>query len=397
MTAERISPSAELLVAWLCDRLKVRIERKSSRGPGITEARLDTDDGPIMISRHDGRLATFTSPGRPDRPVALKRRNLPELLAEELRRLDEDDVYAATARKLVRLHLAMTTGPVPRVEVHESAADLATSVAGAFLRAVTVLQDVGEIPRVALTGGTIADAIHREIARLGADTDVDWSRIDFFWGDERFVAPDSPDRNALQAREAFLDLLGVDPARVHEIPSTADAASVDAAAASYADTVRGAGTGHFHVLMLGVGPDGHIASLFPGHPQLDVDDLVAVGVHRLPEAAAGAGEPDPPGAEPGRRGVVRRQRRRQGRGRRSRAGRHTPGSSTRSPLPGSAARARRSGSSTATPRAGSPRRSAGARHVKAWGHASRRPALDRITSPPGEATSTRLRPDRLAT
>ncbi len=105
VTAERISPSAELLVAWLCDRLKVRIERRGSRGPGITEARLDTPDGPIMISRHDGRLATFTSPGRPDRPVALKRRSLPELLAEELRRLDEDDVYAATARKLVRLHL----------------------------------------------------------------------------------------------------------------------------------------------------------------------------------------------------------------------------------------------------------------------------------------------------
>jgi 6-phosphogluconolactonase len=177
----------------------------------------------------------------------------------------------------------MTTGPAPRVEVHESAADLATSVAGAFLRAVTVLQDVGEIPRVGLTGGTIADAIHREIARLGADTDVDWSRIDFFWSDERFVAPESSDRNALQAREAFLDLLGVDPARVHEIPSTAETASVDAAAASYADTVRAAGTGNIHVLMLGVGPDGHIASLFPGHPQLDVDDLIAVGVTDSPK------------------------------------------------------------------------------------------------------------------
>ncbi|MGA8247296.1 MAG: 6-phosphogluconolactonase [Nocardioides sp.] len=177
----------------------------------------------------------------------------------------------------------MTTGPAPRVEVHESAPDLATSVAGAFLRAVTVLQDAGEIPQVGLTGGTIADAIHREIARLGGDTEVDWSRIDFFWGDERFVAPDSPDRNALQAREAFLDLLGVDPARVHEIPSTSEAASVDAAAASYGETVRAAGTGRFHVLMLGVGPDGHIASLFPGHPQLDVDDRIAVAVTDSPK------------------------------------------------------------------------------------------------------------------
>ena len=105
VTAERISPSAELLVAWLSGRLKVRIERKGSNGPGITEVRLDTREGPIVISRRDGRLATFSSPDRPDRPVALKRRQLPELLAEELRRLDEDDVYAATTRTLRKLHL----------------------------------------------------------------------------------------------------------------------------------------------------------------------------------------------------------------------------------------------------------------------------------------------------
>jgi glucose-6-phosphate dehydrogenase assembly protein OpcA len=106
VTAERISPSAELLAAWLSGRLKVHIDRKSSRGPGITEVRLDTKEGPIVISRLDGRLATFSSPGQPDRPVALKRRQLPELLAEELRRLDEDDVYAATARTLMKLHLS---------------------------------------------------------------------------------------------------------------------------------------------------------------------------------------------------------------------------------------------------------------------------------------------------
>jgi glucose-6-phosphate dehydrogenase assembly protein OpcA len=105
VTAERISPSAELLVAWLADRLKVTIERKNSKGPGITEVVLQTKEGPIRISRGDGRLATFSSPGRPDRPVALKRRQLPELLAEDLRRLDEDDVYAATARKLARMHV----------------------------------------------------------------------------------------------------------------------------------------------------------------------------------------------------------------------------------------------------------------------------------------------------
>ncbi len=103
VTAERISPSAELLVAWLNDRLKVKVERLSSGGPGITEVVLRTKTGDISISRPDGKLASFVSPGQPDRPVALKRRTVPELLAEELRRLDEDDTYAATARRLVKL------------------------------------------------------------------------------------------------------------------------------------------------------------------------------------------------------------------------------------------------------------------------------------------------------
>ena len=65
---------------------------------------METKEGPIRIARPDGRLATFTSPGRPDRPIALKRREVPALLTEELRRLDEDDIYARTAKHLVKLH-----------------------------------------------------------------------------------------------------------------------------------------------------------------------------------------------------------------------------------------------------------------------------------------------------
>ena len=106
VTAERISPSADLLVAWLSDRLKVDVGRSSSRGPGITEVVLRTKSGDISINRADGKLAQFASPNQPDRPVALKRRAVPELLAEELRRLDEDNTYAATARRLVKLATA---------------------------------------------------------------------------------------------------------------------------------------------------------------------------------------------------------------------------------------------------------------------------------------------------
>jgi glucose-6-phosphate dehydrogenase assembly protein OpcA len=104
--AERISPSADLLAAWLSARLRVKVERGSSRGPGITQVVLDTPDGEIRIDRTDGRLAAFTLPGQPDRPVALKRREVSELLAEELRRLDPDEIYEQTVRSMVRLEKA---------------------------------------------------------------------------------------------------------------------------------------------------------------------------------------------------------------------------------------------------------------------------------------------------
>lgn len=103
VSAERVSPSADLLSAWLADRLRCKVTRSRSAGPGITQTTLRTKQGDVSINRTDGKLATLSSPGAPDRPVALKRRDLDELLAEELRRLDEDDVYAATVRRMVKL------------------------------------------------------------------------------------------------------------------------------------------------------------------------------------------------------------------------------------------------------------------------------------------------------
>ncbi|MCW2791503.1 MAG: 6-phosphogluconolactonase [Nocardioides sp.] len=171
----------------------------------------------------------------------------------------------------------------PRVEVHEDAGTLATSVAGELLSRLVDAQERGRVPHIGLTGGGIADAVHREIARLSPASDVDWSRVVVWWGDERFVAPDDPERNALAARAAFLDAVGVPDENVHEMPSTATADDVGTAAAAYAAEVRAAGSGEFEVLMLGMGPDGHIASLFPGHPALDVADAVAVAVTESPK------------------------------------------------------------------------------------------------------------------
>lgn len=103
VTSERISPSADLLSAWLADRLRVKVDRHHSEGPGITQVLLRTRAGEVAIDRSDGKLATLRSPGQPDRPVALRRRNIEELLSEELRRLDPDDVYAATVKRMLKM------------------------------------------------------------------------------------------------------------------------------------------------------------------------------------------------------------------------------------------------------------------------------------------------------
>jgi glucose-6-phosphate dehydrogenase assembly protein OpcA len=110
VTAERVSPSAELLGAWLSDRLKAPVTWGRSDGPGITEVALATRGGVIRLVRGDGRHAILSVPGQPDRPVGLRRRGVPELLHEELRRLDPDDIYAATVRKLRKMHPQAATG-----------------------------------------------------------------------------------------------------------------------------------------------------------------------------------------------------------------------------------------------------------------------------------------------
>jgi 6-phosphogluconolactonase len=167
------------------------------------------------------------------------------------------------------------------LKVLSDPAGVAAAVAERFLQRVIAAQGRGEEPHVALTGGSIAHAIHQQIAQHPAAQDVDWDRVVFWWGDERFVSPDGAARNALDARAVFLDKVGA--SQVHEMPSTAAAPDVAAAAAAYSDLVRTAGPVEFDLVMLGLGPDGHVASLFPGHAELDVGDAVAVPVTDSPK------------------------------------------------------------------------------------------------------------------
>lgn len=91
--AEADNPSAILLAAWLRWALGIPVALVPVAGPGITEVALDTPLGPIVLSRPDGAVASLSRPGVPPSTIALPRRALPDLLSEELRRLDPDEVY----------------------------------------------------------------------------------------------------------------------------------------------------------------------------------------------------------------------------------------------------------------------------------------------------------------
>lgn len=179
-----------------------------------------------------------------------------------------------------------------QIRVFRDPGELAHAVAAAFVDLVAEHpEEVGF--SVALTGGTIADRIHTEIARLGRDRDIEWGwAIEVWWGDERFVPAGSPDRNAGQARAAFLGPLGVGEGHIFEVPALSDGATgpagavgdVRRAAEVYADLLRfELHHGAFDLVMLGVGPDGHVASLFPGRPELDVTGVDTVAVTGSPK------------------------------------------------------------------------------------------------------------------
>ncbi len=180
--------------------------------------------------------------------------------------------------------------PTTTVGVYGSSDELAEAVCSRLLRTIADLQSDGRVAQVVLTGGSIADKIHAAVAASPAREAVDWARVELWWGDERFLASGHPDRNETQARLAMLDHLPVAPARVHPMPaSDAVGDDPDRAADLYVEAL-GSGVPAdvssdvpaFDIVMLGVGPDGHVASLFPGHPALQ-DDRAAVAVRESPK------------------------------------------------------------------------------------------------------------------
>lgn len=147
------------------------------------------------------------------------------------------------------------------VQVFPNAASLAQDVARRLTERLVRLQAEGRTPSMVLTGGTIAVEIYAAISANGAD----WTNVDFYWGDERFVPEGHGDRNDQQAKDAFLARLEVPAARIHAMPAHDGSRGARAAADDYARKLPEA---PFDLVLLGMGPDGHIASLFPGFAQL---------------------------------------------------------------------------------------------------------------------------------
>ncbi len=114
---------------------------------------------------------------------------------------------------------------------------------------------------IAIPGGSVATRCFPRLAALA----LDWSNVEFFWVDERAVPPDHPDSNYRLARALWLDPAGVPAGRIHRMHG--EAADLDRAAAEYADalTLNAGDPPRLDYVLLGVGPDGHVASLFPGH------------------------------------------------------------------------------------------------------------------------------------
>lgn len=150
----------------------------------------------------------------------------------------------------------------PELIRYADADAVAAGMAERLIASLAELQAAGRTPQVALTGGRIATRVYRQLATDEAATAVDWSNLDLWWGDERWVPAADSDRNAKLALDAFGDLLGLDPARIHPMPASDGDVDLDSAARAYAEEL---GQTTFDICLLGMGPDGHIASLFPDH------------------------------------------------------------------------------------------------------------------------------------
>lgn len=173
----------------------------------------------------------------------------------------------------------MESGLKGELRVTPDANALTHAVAGALVDTLRAATAGARRCSIALPGGNTPRALYR---LLGSDyrEALPWERVHIFWGDERFVPADNPRSNYRLAREEWLDHIAIPPQNVHPMPT--DLADIDEAARLYEATLRAHFPGpwpRFDLILLGLGPDGHTASLFPGSPALEERSRCVVATH----------------------------------------------------------------------------------------------------------------------
>jgi 6-phosphogluconolactonase len=180
----------------------------------------------------------------------------------------------------------------PEVVVEASPTELATNTAERTLSTLRAALAARPEAHLIVTGGGILEKVLGAIAAAPERDSVEWRRVHVWWGDERYVPTDSPDRNDKPAMNLLFDHVDVDPAKLHRMPASDSGFGDDAEAAadSYAAELAAAVPGdetadvpEFDVILLGIGPDGHCASLFPGHPGTRMLDRSVIAVHDSPK------------------------------------------------------------------------------------------------------------------
>lgn len=180
-----------------------------------------------------------------------------------------------------------------RVIVSADPAEVARRVGKRLVSKLIALTTEKEIVHVSLTGGGAGIASLREVAARRDRDDVDWSRVHVWWSDERFLPAGDPERNEVQAHAALLDALQIPEGNIHAVAASDAGLSVEDAAIAYEHTLatfactKPDGSRQpwpsFDICLLGVGPDAHIASLFPDRPEILVTDRAAVPVLDSPK------------------------------------------------------------------------------------------------------------------
>lgn len=170
-----------------------------------------------------------------------------------------------------------------RVVVLPDASAVADTTAARLLTAIADRLTVAERADIVLTGGTVGIATLAAVAVSPLRDTIDWASVHVWWGDERFVPSSDPDRNEGQAQDALLRHLTLPEENIHRMGSSDAFTSAEAAAAAYHGEIADNGNPQWDVLMLGLGPDGHVASLFPQHPGFTQASATVIAVHNSPK------------------------------------------------------------------------------------------------------------------